>query len=221
VKYVVDVDKIRAIYFNTLISGDMEEMDSVDLKNVRYRFDDLDIRNVEIINKKEKAFILTTDGYVEFHPVAVIQYEEETLYDGLIVSLNYIKKNIDRFKLLEKRLSEMARYPIDIVDTIFTICSGYVCVNRIDNFETLNENNFFAETVYPELKTKVDKKMKISSDDTWWTFDVSKVEKPALLSIRVGKNVYRYLYVEGDCMQIKIRKGTCIFTVKDEKIYCM
>ncbi len=204
------------------MSGELEDPDALRLNNITYWFDDdLELNYLDISNKNEKAYVLTTDGYVEYSPIEIIQREKETIYDGLIIIPSYIRKMTNRTKSTMLNFLEKLKYPLNILmnNSLFEVCGNNVCIDKIENARYIKESNFFAESVYPELK--VDNNLKISSDNEWITFDFSNVKRPAILSIQIDSNIYRKYFVDVDMLMIKIKKGTCFFDSEDEKVLCI
>ncbi len=220
-KYLVDIEKLRTIYFNELASRKLENPEILELKNIVYRFDkDLELNYLSVINKDKKAYVLTTEGYVKFSPIVVIKREKEIIYDGLLASMSYIKKMKNRMKSAMIDVLNKLRYSSNIMlNSIVQICGNNVCIDKVENAKHVNISNFLAESVHPELK--VDYNLKILNDDEWITFDFSNVKKPAILSIRIDDNIYRKYFIEDDLLAIKIKRDTCFFVSEDETIFCI
>ncbi len=218
--YYIDLEKLKIIFFNELATG-RTKGNSITVNNVWYRFNDnLEIEELGIDNENEKAFVLTTKGFIDFEPAVTIQcnYGYIENYGCEITNLNYVKNQIE-----EGKINKIIFYK-DLEQTylehVLFLCNGFVCINELENATRLSKNNFIAEsTVYQNLQ--VDNNMKILSDDKWWIFDFSDVKTPAVLTIEVNNERYRIFYVYGGCDTVKIRKGTCMYISSDGKIFCL
>ncbi len=220
-KYLVDVEKLRTIFFNKLASGRVEgpsitlnnEGLSITLNNIEYVFDnDLEITKLRIVDRNKKAFVITTKGYVEFTPLMTAPCDKAFIvinqFSSEILNLNYIFKQIKEHKTDPLK-----------VGTVF-FCNGNVCLSEANDAIYLSEKNFVGLT-FTDHGEEEDRNFKILSDDMWWTFDFSEVREPSALAIKVDNKTYGFGYVPKWCKTMKIRKGSCVYMGCIGKIFCM
>ncbi len=224
-KYLVDVERLKKMYLNKLfftktISGDEDHY--ISLGNVIYEFEEnIELKEIIIGNARKKAFVLTTEGFKEFFPIVVFRYAKRSDYHFGIRSLNSIMNHIEGYKWLEKMRSEnkIAEHPEDLLNVWFFICGGNICIEKPENVTYLNENNFVIEPLIVNGIIE-NPEVNISSDENWWIINIKNPTEFAFLDISVGNSKYRFEFLYPYCHKIKIRRGSCIFFAKDEKIYC-
>ncbi len=107
--YIVDKDKIRTIYFNALIQGEVEQDNSLILNGVRYYLDN-HFNVDEMVAEGEKPTVLTTKGEVLLRSIVLGKLS------WWIFSL---KKS--------EEIAKKNQYVFSVV------CSGYVCIDYPEN----------------------------------------------------------------------------------------
>ncbi len=217
--YLVDVEKLRTIYFNELASGRVKGLSavlnneglSITLNNVKYVFDnDLEITKLGIVDVNENAFVLTTKGYVEFTPLIDNSCKDD------FVSINHFTSEIVNLNYIQKQLRERKTTPAKVGIVFF--CTGNVCLSEVNDALYLSEKNFVAIT---SSNQEGDKNLKVFSDDKWWILDVANLERPAVLLIKVDNDEYGFASIPWYCNTIKIRKGSCMYIGYDRRILCL
>ncbi len=222
--YYVDIEKVKTIFFNELASG-RAKGNSITLYNVWYRFDDnLEIEELGIVNENEKTIVPTTKGFVEveFFPDTIIKCScraSETLTVGTgIANLKYLKRRVEENEIEPVEWNNYVRG--GYLENTYALCSGYVCINELDDVINVLPKNFIAEST-ARSTTELYYYPKILPDDKWLTFDFSESKKPAVLGVKVDNEIYRLYFIDNGYNTIKIRKGTCLFIPRNGKVLCI
>ncbi len=208
--YLVDKEKLKTIYFNQLSAGEIEKPDAINLKNIEYKFDkNFELKFLRVVNYNEKAFVLTTNGYVEYLPSYSLSPSSTSYLYGKVFSLNYIEKNTEFLDQEDKTFDgHVIAYPI---------CSGYICIDYPKDAHLVLDYDFFVE--YEDENQ--DGELDVYSAGNIWVLDLSRVEKPAYVGVQVDDRFYKLFRVENSASELFIKKGLCVYILNRGKILCL
>ncbi len=199
--HIIDEQKVKAHLFNKIVRGKTKNTEYLDLKNIRYFFDEnLELEGISLLDKRENAYVLTTDGFVQFRPSYVIAIPDLFDFKDQLANPNHIRKG--KFKA-----EKYKDYPLNLIDPCFSICSDYICFEYPTYAKQLTEDMIVIESIYP--KPKVEQNAKVYSTEEEWIFDFRNANMPVFLGVNTEKKLYRLCYVSKVVYKMIIKRGVC------------
>ncbi len=187
--HIIDEDKVKAYYFNRIIRNELEDLNYIDIRNVRYTLDQqLQITKISIIDLQKPAYIITTNGFVKWDPPYGITYYKRKYALSFIKEENYVI------------------FPIDYFYTR-PICLGYVCWKTIPT----NPIQITKDDFNCNKEIKIDENEKeLVIDSNRWVIRVLLEDKIVDL-LYLDFNIKTIILTKGTCFFLYAEKKTVCY----------